>query len=149
MIKTEQELKLAKTKLEAELARIKSHRQKMKSSGLTPKQIQLAIDPLLSFSLQLKEEIEEHEKIQRGEFDTLINLKGLGRLLIAIRISKQMKQRELAELLGVKEAQVSRDERNEYYGASIEKIQRVLDALGVSLNTGLQEQTKRSSRGTS
>ena len=59
----------------------------------------------------------------------------MGRLLVALRISKGLKQKELAEKLGVKETQISRDERNEYHGASMEKVQTVLTALGVSLKS--------------
>jgi len=37
-----------------------------------------------------------------------------------------------------KDAQVSRDERNEYHGASIEKVQKVLEALGVTLKSEVE-----------
>jgi transcriptional regulator with XRE-family HTH domain len=46
-----------------------------------------------------------------------------------------MTQKQLAHLLGVSEANVSRDERNEYHAVTVEKAQRVLDALGVSVTT--------------
>lgn len=135
MIKTEQEYTEAKKRLEQEFKELEAHQMKMKKAGLTKDQIQLAIDPLASFAFQLKEEVEEYEKIKRGEFGALENLEGLGRMLVAVRISKGIKQKELAEKLGVKEAQISRDERNEYHGASIEKIQKVLNALGVTLKS--------------
>jgi len=44
-------------------------------------------------------------------------------------------QRELAERLGVHESQVSRDERNEYHGITLERAARVVDALGVEIRT--------------
>lgn len=135
MIKTDQEYTEAKKRLEQEFKALEEHQMKMKKAGLTKEQIQLAIDPLASFAHQLREEVEEYEKIKRGEFSALENLQGLGRMLVAIRISKGMKQKELADRLGVKEAQISRDERNEYHGASIEKIQKVLSALGVTLKS--------------
>lgn len=135
MIKTDQEYTEAKKRLEQEFKALEEHQMKMKKAGLTKEQIQLAIDPLASFAHQLREEVEEYEKIKRGEFSALENLQGLGRMLVAIRISKGMKQKELADKLGVKEAQISRDERNEYHGASIEKIQKVLSALGVTLKS--------------
>ncbi|MCM2351845.1 MAG: helix-turn-helix domain-containing protein [Bacteriovoracaceae bacterium] len=135
MIKTEQEYTEAKKRLEQEFKELEAHQMKMKKAGLTKDQIQLAIDPLASFAFQLKEEVEEYEKIKRGEFGALENLEGLGRMLVAVRISKGIKQKDLAEKLGVKETQVSRDERNEYHGASIEKIQKVLNALGVTLKS--------------
>lgn len=135
MIKTEQEYTEAKKRLEQEFKELETHQMKMKAAGLTKAQIQLAIDPLASFAFQLKEEVEEYEKIKRGEFGALENLEGIGRMLVAVRISKGIKQKDLAEKLGVKEAQISRDERNEYHGASIEKIQKVLNALGVTLKS--------------
>ncbi|WP_363321525.1 helix-turn-helix domain-containing protein [Polycladomyces subterraneus] len=40
---------------------------------------------------------------------------------------------ELVERLGVSKSQVSQDERNEYHGASIEKLKKIAYALGVPL----------------
>jgi transcriptional regulator with XRE-family HTH domain len=40
-----------------------------------------------------------------------------------------MSQKELAERSGVSEAQVSRDERNVYHNITVERIQKVIDAL--------------------
>ncbi len=50
-----------------------------------------------------------------------------------------LSQRELAEKLGVHESQVSHDERNEYYGITIERATRILDALGVKIRTRLEK----------
>lgn len=142
MIKTEVEYIEAKKRLEKEFQTLEEHQRKMKKAGLTKDQIHLAIDPLASFALQLQEEVEEYEKLKRGQFDLLENLNGIGHLLVALRIFKGMKQRELAEKMGVKESQVSRDERNEYHGASIEKIQKVLTALGVTLKSKVEPSYK-------
>jgi ribosome-binding protein aMBF1 (putative translation factor) len=133
----------AKDRIEKEFRTIKQHQMKMKKSGMTKEQIKLAIDPLSSFALQLQEEIEEYEKLRRGQFDVLENLSGIGHLLVAFRIFKGMKQKELAEKLGIKESQISRDERNEYHGASIEKIQSVLAALGITLTTKVDSSSFR------
>lgn len=62
-------------------------------------------------------------------------LSGVARLLIAVRIAGGLSQRELAERLGVHETQVSRDERNEYHGITVERANRILEALGVELRT--------------
>ena len=138
MIKTEKEYIEAKNRLEKEFVALEGHQLKMKQAGMTKAQIQLAIDPLTSFALQLQEEVEEYEKLKRGQFDMLENLNGIGHTLVALRIFKGMKQKDLAEKLGVKEAQISRDERNEYHGASIEKIQKVLEALDVTLKSAIE-----------
>ena len=95
--------------------------------------IKRALDPMRSFHLQLQEEIESYERLKRGEFDEIQNFEGLGRLLVALRISQGVSQRELAERLEVHESQVSRDERNEYRGVTLERANRILEALQVEL----------------
>lgn len=94
--------------------------------GLNPEQIKMAIDPLISFHEQLKEEIEHYEKIKRGSFNPIYKFTDIGKTLIAYRIYIGMSQAELAEKLGVSDSQVSRDERHEYYGATTEKIESVI-----------------------
>ena len=138
MIKTEREYLEAKQRLEAEFKKIAEHKNKMKKAGLTKDQVKLALDPLSSFALQLHEEVEEYEKLKRGQFDIIENLNGLGHTLVALRIFKGVKQKELADKMNVTESQVSRDERNEYHGASIEKIQKVLNALDVKLKSKVE-----------
>lgn len=138
MIKTEREYLEAKQRLEAEFKKIAEHKNKMKKAGLTKDQVKLALDPLSSFALQLQEEVEEYEKLKRGQFDIIENLNGLGHTLVALRIFKGVKQKELADKMNVTESQVSRDERNEYHGASIEKIQKVLNALDVRLKSKVE-----------
>ncbi len=138
MIKTEHEYLEAKQRLEAEFKKIAEHKNKMKKAGLTKVQVKLALDPLSSFALQLQEEVEEYEKLKRGQFDIIENLNGLGHTLVALRIFKGVKQKELADKMNVTESQVSRDERNEYHGASIEKIQKVLNALDVKLKSKVE-----------
>ena len=64
-----------------------------------------------------------------------MNSQGIGRLLIAVRIAQGMTQRELAERLAVHESQVSRDERNEYHGITVERASRILEALGVTVRS--------------
>ena len=63
------------------------------------------------------------------------NFAGIGRLLIALRIAKGLTQRELAERLEVSERQVSRDERNEYHGVTVERANRIFEALGVEVTS--------------
>jgi len=40
----------------------------------------------------------------------------------------------------VHESQVSRDERNEYHGVSIERATKIIEALGVQLKTTVEFQ---------
>ena len=81
--------------------------------------------------------MESYEKLKRMEFDEVRNFDGLGRLLVALRISQGLTQRELADRLGVHESQVSRDERNEYHGITVERAGRILEAVGADTCTAV------------
>jgi len=135
MIRNEAEYQEAANRLMAEKSRLAEHRARLKETGLSDDEIKRVMDPMESFHLQLLEEVESYERLKRGEFDELINLRGLGHLLISLRISKGMTQADLAQKLGVHSSQVSRDERNEYFGITLERAIKVLDALGVELRT--------------
>ncbi len=139
MIRNEQEYKEASERLEAERARLEQHREHLVASGLKKSELKRAMDPLISFHEQLREEVEHYENLKRGKFPNLQNLKGLGVLLVSLRIARGMSQRELAAKLEVHESQVSRDERNEYHGITVERAIKILEALGVKLQTTVVE----------
>jgi hypothetical protein len=82
MIRNEAEYQEASKRLFEELERLDEHRARLKEAGLGKIEIQRVIDPLESFHLQLKEEVEAYERLKRGEFEELENLRGLGHLLI-------------------------------------------------------------------
>jgi ribosome-binding protein aMBF1 (putative translation factor) len=138
MIRNESEYKEAVGRLAEEQRRLTEHRARLKEAGLSDEEIKRVIDPVESFHLQLREEVESYERLKRQEFDELDNLRGLGHLLIALRIAQGLSQRELARRLGVHESQVSRDERNEYFGVTLERAVKVLDALDVRLRTKVE-----------
>ena len=121
-----------------EQKRLGEHRARLKETGLTDEEIKRVIDPMESFYRQFKEEVESYERLKRGEFEELDNLRGLGHLLIALRIAQGVSQRELAKRLEVHESQVSRDERNEYFGVTLERAGRILEALNVRLRTRVE-----------
>jgi ribosome-binding protein aMBF1 (putative translation factor) len=139
MIRNEQEYREAARRISEESDRLKQQEQKLVEMGLGREEIKRAMEPMMSFHQQLKEEVESYERLRRGEFDELRNFEGVGQLLVALRISQGISQRELAERLGVHESQVSRDERNEYHGVTVERAQRVLDALGVEIRTTVEK----------
>ena len=53
--------------------------------------------------------------------------------LIRARIAMGMTQKELADLMGVKEQQVQRDEANQYNSAGFRRIAEVADALKIQI----------------
>lgn len=135
MIRNEAEYQEASARLEQERARLEAHAVRLGESGLEAEEIERALEPLYTFHHQLVDEVEQYERLKRGQLDELVNLHGLGEQLIALRIARGMTQRELAARLGVHESSVSRDERNEYHGITVERASRVLDALGVELRS--------------
>ena len=129
MIRSETEYLQALRRLKEEQAQLEEHEKELRGSGLRGKDLKRAMDPLRSFHEQLAEEIESYERLRRGDFAELRNFQGLGRALVGLRIARGITQRELAERLGVHESQVSRDERNEYHGITVERASKILDAL--------------------
>jgi DNA-directed RNA polymerase specialized sigma subunit len=135
MIRNEVEYREAVERLQGEQERLRQQRAALAARGLGAAEAERVAAPLQSFHEQLREEIESYERLRRGQFNEVLNFDGMGRLLIALRIYEGLTQRELAERLGVQESQVSRDERNEYHGITLERAARVLDALGAQVRT--------------
>lgn len=139
MIRTEQEYQRALLSLERDAQVIEAQRGQLREQGISGEGLERALQPMESFRQQLEEEVRAYERMKRGEFDVLHSLTGIGRWLIGIRIATAMTQRELAERLGVSEAQVSRDERHEYYGITVERAQRILEAFGTRFRMEIEE----------
>ena len=126
MIRSETEYQEASVRLTEERQRLAEHRARLKEAGLKKDEIKRVIDPMESFHLQLQEEVESYERLKRGEFEDLDKLRELGHLLISLRIAQGISQRDLAKRLNVHESQVSRDERNEYFGVTLERATKIL-----------------------
>ena len=133
--RNENEYQEAVKRLREEAERLKEQKSQLQAMDLSKEEIKRVLDPVRSFQQQLKEEVASYERLKRGDFDELHNFDGLGRLLVALRIAKGITQRDLADRLGVHESQVSRDERNEYHGVTVDRANRVLEALGADLRS--------------
>lgn len=135
MIRNEGEYQEAVCRLTEERKLLEEHQVRLQGLGLDSAELKRAMDPLRSFHLQLEEEVHSYERLKRGDVGELLNLHGLGQTLVALRIARGLTQRELAARLGVHESQVSRDERNEYHGITVDRASRILDAMGVWLRS--------------
>lgn len=138
MIRNEKEYQEAVSRLGQEKDRLAQQQAELKKMGLGPAQVKRALDPVRSFHQQLEEEVESYERLKRGEFDEMLNLRGLGQLLVSLRIARGLTQRQLAERLGVHETQVSRDERNEYHGVTLERAAKILETLGAEVHSRVE-----------
>ena len=150
MIRNETEYQAAVARLKEEKKRISEQEKRLAQMKLSSTEVKRAIEPMLSFHLQLEEEVEGYEKLKRGDLGEFKNLHGIGRALVALRIALGLSQRDLAEKLDLHESQVSRDERNEYHGITLDRASRILDALGVDLlsrfKSPVVERTKKAGR---
>jgi hypothetical protein len=122
MIRNEAEYQEASQRLAQESLRLAEHRARLKEAGLGDEEIKRVIDPIESFHLQLQEEVEAYERLKRGEFAELDDLRAVGHLLITSRIAQGISQRDLAR-------------RNEYFGITLERAAKILDVLNVRLHT--------------
>ena len=138
MIRTEEEYQAALARVEDEEQALAKERERLLVQGVSPEHADIALEPYIAFRMQFLDEIEEYEKLRRGHIDDVENLGGLGRRLVLLRLYRRMTQKELAERLGVSIQQVSRDEKNEYHNAGTDKIQRVLEALGVVMRSSFE-----------
>lgn len=135
MIRNENEYQEAVKRIEEERARFTQYGANWKAQGYKPDEVAKLLEPLQSFHKQLVEEVEYYQRLKQGRFDAFENLRGVGQLLIGLRIHLGLTQRQLAERLGVNETMVSRDERNEYHGVTVDRATRVLEALGARIET--------------
>jgi len=147
MIRNETEYREAVKRLDEERERLAEHKARLSKTGLKAAEVKRALDPLRSFHDQLAEEVESFERLKQGDIDEVMNLHDLGQTLVALRIALGLTQRELAERLGAHESQVSRDERNEYHGVTVERASRILDALGVRFRSEIEQPIARGRNG--
>jgi DNA-binding XRE family transcriptional regulator len=133
MIRTDQEYKITQQRIEESARAIELEREDMIREGFTPEEIKRGLAPMMSFHQSMLEELQHYERTSAGYIPDAVDFDHIGRLLISLRIKNGWTQKQLAEKLGVVPAQVCRDEKNEYFGISIERAKRIFDALGVHI----------------
>jgi transcriptional regulator with XRE-family HTH domain len=111
---------------------MKRIREELAGRGLDEGAIRIAVAPQEAIMEDISWEVTLYERLKAGDIEAIPEYPPdeRGRALICLRIVKGWNQRELADALNVSEAVVSRDERNEYNGISLERYGRILAALG-------------------
>lgn len=137
VIKTDREYEQTQRLLEQWRASGAKLRASIEAAGLSPEHVELCMAPHLTMQDSLEGQLSWYDRARRGDIIPLSSVSWIGMSLIALRIAKGLTRRELAELLEVDEAQVERDERDEYHGISVERAQRVIDALGGSVTVAV------------
>jgi len=93
------------------------------------------LDALKSEIENLIVQITEYETLKSGSIEILkaSDLEELPKILIRARIVKDLTQRELAELLGLKEQQIQRYEAEDYASAKLSRLAEVAKALELNI----------------
>jgi len=140
VIRTEKEYTLALRRIEEDRRRAEQYRASLEQEGLDGEKINRPLEPITGFHQEIEDEVRQYERARDHDIDP-IPLAAIGRLLISIRIANGLSQRDLAERLDVHESVVSRDERNDYHGITVERAQRILAAFDGEDNMTKQEQS--------
>lgn len=133
MIKSDRERKKTEELLASSKEMVKNHEELLASLNHTEEEIGKALATHRASIQQLEQEIKEYDDIKQGKIPEY-DINHLGRYLIAARISKDLNQRQFAELIGVNEALVSRDEGNEYQGIKVERFAKIAEILGLEVS---------------
>lgn len=83
----------------------------------------------------LSEQLREYEALKSGAVTILKaeNLEELSSILIRARIVRGFSQRQLAEMLNLKEQQIQRYESEEYASTSLRRLAEIADALDLTI----------------
>lgn len=129
MIRNDRQYRQAQREADEARARLEEYRRILLDQGCPEEQTQMALAGMDETQAQLDGAIEWYERATSGQFPVVWEFTDVGYMLVAMRIAKGWTQRRLAEELGVSESNVARDEQRVYAGTSLERAQRVLDAL--------------------
>jgi hypothetical protein len=132
MIRNDSELREAQLRLANLRDQAQRVRNELVQRGLGEDAVSIAIAPQYAMADDIAWEVDLYQRLKTGEVNAVPDFapEERGKALVCLRIIKGWTQRHLAEALGVSEAVVSRDERNEYHGISLEKYGKVLSSLG-------------------
>jgi len=135
MIKNQRQYETTRTQAARFEAALAEFNQSRVGSDLPPLLLQAEHDALESQLRDLREELREYESLQAGERKVLelTTMSELPSALIRGRIAAGLSHRDLAERLGWKEQQIQRYEATDYAGASMARIQEVMDAIGMGI----------------
>jgi transcriptional regulator with XRE-family HTH domain len=98
------------------------------------------IDGLRSQVDDLHDQLREYEALREGKIKKRVfkSLLDLPIALIEGRIVRRLTQKELGKRLGLPEQQVQRYEGTRYAGVSLDRLQEVADAVGITLKKTIE-----------
>lgn len=136
MIKNRRQYSLAVAQLEEFRNEIASWSWHEIPDGFDPLIYQAQYDGMVSIFEELKADIAEYESLTGGDVSSirLNSLSDLPRGLIKARIASGLTQRQLAELLGLKQQQIQRWEFEDYENSGFSTLVNVANALSLDVS---------------
>jgi DNA-binding XRE family transcriptional regulator len=131
MIRNEIEYQASIRRIAETEAQLVAEEERLEKAGRTAVEIKRLLEDVRTLVAGLYDDREMYERLRRSDYSDLAHLDGIGPRLVALRIAHGMTEHELAEKLGVDEAAIARDERNEYQGITVERATRILGAMGL------------------
>ena len=135
MITNERQYRIARAELRRFEEAIEAQRRSLPSTDVDPRVHKAMGTSLQSEAEELRAQIQCYEDLREGRIDhrELEGLRDLPTALIEARIAAGLTQKALAERLGLQEQQVQRWEASLYSGVGVERLQEIIDALGMGV----------------
>ena len=137
MIRNERQYKITKAQIKKfKEALDKFEKQNSKAHPLLVKAQKDAMESELSI---LEGQVKDYEKLRSGKYKVLkgSSFDDLPIELIRARIALGYTQKQLGELVGLKEQQIQRYEETEYTSASFSRLKEIINALGLDVKENI------------
>jgi len=137
MIRNERQYKITKAQIKKfKEALEKFEKQKSKAH---PMLVKAQKDAMKSELAVLEGQVKDYEKLRSGKYKVLkdSSFDDLPIELIRARIALGYTQKQLGELVGLKEQQIQRYEETEYTSASFSRLKEIINALGLDVKENI------------
>ena len=133
MIKNQKQVSITKKRLAELVASLKELETREKNK--TTVKYLMGRDSLNSLIADLQKELNEYEEVCNGNLHILKDkyLNDIPEILISARLARKFSQKDLGELLGLKEQQIQRYEATDYETASWPRIVEIAFALNIKI----------------
>ncbi len=135
MITNERQYRISSAELRRFEDAIEAQRKSTPGKGVDPRVHKAMGASLQSEAEELRRQIQRYEDLRDGRVDhrEIEGLRDLPTALIEARIAAGLTQKALAARLGLSEQQVQRWEASLYSGVGVERLQEIVDALGMGV----------------
>ncbi len=130
MIKNARQYQAAKNTLHHFAAELKAIKEQY---GADTQKAALLAQGYVEQVAQLKAELKEYEQMKTTALPAVLRIRDLSqisRTIVQMRLARRLTQKQLADLMGCKQADISRLEREGYRGYTVGQIEKLMGKLG-------------------